>query len=128
MLVTSYLAVQAVIARNAAERRQKQAEALVGFMLGNLTDKLSQVSRLDIMEAVNDQAMAYFQSLPTTDVTEQSLEQRAQALVKIGNVRRDQGNLPGALQSYQAADAMAAKLAQAAPADARTSIGPCRTS
>ena len=117
MLVTSVLAVQAVIARNVAERRQKQAEALVGFMLGDLSDKLSQVSRLDIMEAVNDHAMDFFLSLPSTDVTEQSLHQRVQALVKIGNVRRDQGHLPGALQSYQAARVLSEKLAQSAPAD-----------
>jgi tetratricopeptide (TPR) repeat protein len=117
MIVTTALAVQAVIARHAAERRQKQAEALVAFMLGNLTDKLSQVSRLDVMESVNDKAMDYLQSLPTEDVSEQSLEQRATVLVKIGNVRRDQGHLPEALQSYQSADALSAKLAQAAPAD-----------
>jgi eukaryotic-like serine/threonine-protein kinase len=117
MLVTSFLAVQAVIARQAAERRQKQAEALVGFMLGDLTDKLAQVSRLDIMESVSDQAMAYFQSLPTTDVTEQSLAQRVTALTKIGNVRTDQGHLPEALQSYQAASALSASLVQAAPTD-----------
>lgn len=117
MLVTSFLAVQAVIARHAAERRQKQAEALVGFMLGNLTDRLAEVSRLDIMEAVNDEAMAFFESLPTHDVSEQSLEQRAQALVKIGNVRINQGHLPRALQSYQAAAALSAPLARAAPAD-----------
>jgi tetratricopeptide (TPR) repeat protein len=117
MMLTSFLAVQAVIARHAAERRQKQAEALVDFMLGNLTDKLAQVSRLDILVAVNDQAMAYFQTLPTTDVTDQSLEQRAKALVKIGNVRLDQGHLPQALQTYEAAAALAAKLARAAPTD-----------
>ncbi len=117
MLVTTFLAVQAVIARHAAERRQKQAEALVGFMLGNLTDKLSEVSRLDIMEAVNDEAMAFFESLPTTDVTEESLEQRAQALVKIGNVRSTQGHLAQALHSYNAASALSAQLAQAAPED-----------
>lgn len=116
-LVTGVLAVQAVIAQHAAERRQKQAEALVDFMLGDLSDKLSQVSRLDIMEAVNDHAMDYFQSLPTTDVTAQSLEQRAAALVKIGNVRRDQGRLPDALQSYRAAAALSGQLARAAPGD-----------
>ncbi|MEO5622602.1 MAG: TIR domain-containing protein [Dokdonella sp.] len=115
MLVTSYLAVQAVIARHAAERRQKQAETLVDFMLGDLSDKLTQVSRLDILVAVDDQAMAYFQSLPTTDVTDQSLQQRAKALVRIGNVRRDQGHLPQSLQSFQAAAALEAKLAQASP-------------
>ncbi|MDE2258559.1 MAG: toll/interleukin-1 receptor domain-containing protein, partial [Xanthomonadaceae bacterium] len=47
MLVTSVLAVyalisrrQAVVAQQSAERRQKQAEDLVGFMLGDLNDKL----------------------------------------------------------------------------------------
>jgi len=132
MLVTSFLAVQAVIARHAAERRQKQAEQLVGFMLGDLNDKLAEVSRLDILEAVNDQAMAYFESLPETDVTDEALEQRAKALVKIGNVRSDQGHLPKALDAYQAADHMLAPLARKSPgnvarqlayADVRSYIG-----
>lgn len=132
MLVTSFLAVQAVIARHAAERRQKQAEQLVGFMLGDLNDKLAQVSRLDILEAVNDQAMAYFESLPDTDVTDEALEQRAKALVKIGNVRSDQGHLPKALEAYQAADHLLAPLAHKTPrnvvrqlayADVRAYIG-----
>jgi tetratricopeptide (TPR) repeat protein len=115
MLVTSVLAVQAMRAREAAERRQKQAEALVGFMLGDLNDKLSEVSRLDILEGVHDHAMAYFQSLPDTDVTAQALEQRAQALLRIGNVRQEQGHLDKALQSYEAAERLAGQLASAAP-------------
>jgi len=117
MLVTSILAVQAVIARQAAERRQKQAEALVGFMLGDLNDKLTQVARLDILEGVHDHAMEYFQSLPADDVTDAALEQRARALLRIGNVRQEQGHLDKALASYLAADKLAAALAQAAPAD-----------
>jgi len=40
------LAVDALIERKAAERRQKQAESLVNFMLGDLADKLRQVQRL----------------------------------------------------------------------------------
>ena len=132
MLVTSYLAVQAVIARNAAERRQKQAEALVDFMLGDLTDKLAQVSRLDILESVDNRAMEYFQSLPTADITDQALEQRAKALMKIGNVRLDQGHLPQALQTFETAAVLASRLAKEAPgnidrqlayADILTSIG-----
>jgi tetratricopeptide (TPR) repeat protein len=117
MLVTSYLAVQAVIAQRAAERRQKQAEALVDFMLGDLTDKLSEVSRLDILEAVDNKAMAYFRSLPTTDVTDESLAQRAKALERIGDVRRDQGHLPQALQAYRAAAELTLRLAKARPQD-----------
>ena len=103
MLVTSVLAVQAVVAQKAAERRQKQAEALVDFMLGDLNDKLSEVGRLDILSAVNDKAMAYFKSLPNTDVTAAVLQQRAKALVKIGVVRSDQGELSKAMESFEAA-------------------------
>ena len=115
MLVTSVLAVEAVIARREADRRRDQAEKLVDFMLGNLTDKLRQVSRLDILEDVDDKAMDYFKSLPITDVTDLALEQRAKALVNIGNVRRDQGKLPEALQTYTAAAAIASRLAESAP-------------
>jgi eukaryotic-like serine/threonine-protein kinase len=124
MAATTTLAIMAVIARNAAvvasqaaERRQKQAEGLVDFMLGDLTDKLRQVSRLDILETVDDQAMSYFQSLPTSDATDEALAQRAKALEKIGSVRVDQGHLPAAMEAFQAASKLATALAEKASAD-----------
>ena len=117
MLVTSVLAVQAVVARKAAERRQKQAEVLVDFMLGDLNDKLSEVGRLDILSSVNDKAMAYFQSLPKTDVTDEALEQRAKALVKIGIVRSEQGDFTKAMDSYRASAALSGQLAESSPHD-----------
>ena len=134
MTVTIALAISAVIARNgaevarqAAERRQKQAEHLVGFMLGDLNDKLAQVQRLDIMEAVDDQAMQYFQSLPTTDVTDEALAQRAKALEKIGSVRMDQGHLPAAMQAYRSSLKFAAALAEAAPKNPERQMAYART-
>ncbi len=117
MAITTALAVTAVIARNAAERRQRQAEELIDFMLGDLNDKLAQVSRLDIMASVDDHAMRYFQSLPTTDVTDGTLIQRARTLQKIGSVQLDQGHLPAAMEAYQAALKLSAALAAAAPRD-----------
>jgi eukaryotic-like serine/threonine-protein kinase len=117
MAVTTTLAITAVIARNAAERHQKQAEGLVDFMLGDLGDKLAQVQRLDIMEAVDDQAMRYFQSLPVTDVTDEALMHRSKALQRIGSVRMDQGNLDAAMTSFQTALPLAATLATKAPND-----------
>lgn len=117
MVVTSVLAVQAVIARKAAERRQQQSEELVNFMLGDLNDKLAEFGRLDIMEAVDDQAMRYFESLPTTDVTDAALAQRAKALEKIGSVRLNQGHLPEAMQAYQSSLKLVAGLAAAEPRD-----------
>jgi eukaryotic-like serine/threonine-protein kinase len=126
MLVTGLLAIDAVIARHAAERRQKQAEALVGFMLGDLNDKLAQVQRLDIMEAVDNKALAYFQSLPATDVTDDALEQRVKAMEKIGSVRLDQGRLPAAMSAFRSAAALSGTLAQAAPDDPARQIAHAR--
>ena len=129
MLVTTALAINAVIARRAAvtarqaaERQQKQAEALVDFMLGDLNDKLGQVQRLDILEATNNRAMKYFQSLPTADVTDQALALRAKALQQIGSIRVSQGKLPAALESYRAASALNRELARRAPADSARRI------
>ncbi|MEO5621911.1 MAG: toll/interleukin-1 receptor domain-containing protein [Dokdonella sp.] len=124
MTVTTALAIAAVFARNAAvvaqasaERRQKQAEDLVGFMLGDLGDKLGEVHRLDIMQSVDDKAMAYFATLPSSDASDAALALRVTALEKIGSVRMDQGKTPAALLAYQSASTLAAELAQRAPAD-----------
>lgn len=124
MAVTTVLAIvafiarhEAVVAGHAAERRQKQAEDLVSFMLGDLNDKLAQASRLDIMESVDDQAMAYFQSQPTSDVNDQALAQRAVALAKIGSVRLDQGRLSLAMDAFKASLILTSRLAGEAPAD-----------
>ncbi|MEI7037510.1 toll/interleukin-1 receptor domain-containing protein [Fulvimonas yonginensis] len=125
-LVTGLLAIDATLARRAAERRQKQAEDLIGFMLGDLNDKLAQVQRLDVMEAVDDKAIAYFRALPSTDVTDDALEQRVKALEKIGSVRLDQGRLAPAMRAFQAAMPLARRLAQAAPHDRARQIAYAR--
>lgn len=122
MVVTTTLAISAVIARRDAERRQKQAESLVNFMLGDLGDKLGEVQRLDIMESVDNQAMTYFQSLPTTDVTDEALEQRAKALEQIGSARMEQGHLPEAMQAFQADAKLSRALATADPANVKRQI------
>ena len=118
---------EAVVAQQAAMRRQKQAEGLVGFMLGDLNDKLGQVNRLDIMQSVDDKAMAYFQSLPTIDVNDTALAQRAKALEKIGSIRFDLGNLSGALEAFHASATISSKLAAAAPADTKRQLAYSQT-
>ena len=115
MLVMTGLAISAWNARLAAEQRQREAETLVDFMLGDLNNKLRQVQRLDILEAVDNQAMAYFLARPSTGVNDQALALRVKALQKIGNVREDQGNLPAAMEAYRAAAAAAAELMRRAP-------------
>ena len=133
MAITSVLAVyallsrhqamiaqhQAQVAQQAAQRRQKQAEGLVGFMLGDLNDKLNQVHRLDIMQAVDDKALAYFASLPAADATDSALEMRVKALDKIGMVMTEaHGQLAAATTAYESAATMAAELARRTPNNA----------
>ncbi|MBK6453988.1 MAG: TIR domain-containing protein [Proteobacteria bacterium] len=115
--VVTALAIEARIARKAAEQRQKQAEDLVAFMLTDLNDRLREVQRLDILVAVDNQAMAYFSSLPLHDVTDQTLALRSKALQKIGNVRQDEGQLAAAMESYLAASQLGAELLRRSPDD-----------
>ena len=124
MAITTTLAISALISRHAAnvaradaERRQGQAEKLVGFMLGDLNDKLRDVNRLDILQTVDDKAMAYFNSLPSKDVNDVALAMRVSALQKIGSVRQDQGQIPAALESYSEASTLAAELLRRSPSD-----------
>ena len=109
---------EAVVAKQAAVRRQKQAEGLVGFMLGDLNGKLNEVHRLDILQAVDNRAMAYFKSLPATDVNDEALEQRAEALEQIGTVRMEQGQLVAARQAFLASTRISSQLAASAPRNA----------
>lgn len=134
MAVTAVLAVSAlisrhaaVIAQQAAERRQKQAEDLVGFMLGDLNDKLAQMNRLDIIQAVDDKAMTYFESLSASDVNDTALAQRAKALEKIGIVRNEQGQPANALTAFEASNRIFRQLAAAAPADPESQLAYSRS-
>lgn len=116
--LTTALAVNAVFARRAAERRQKQAEDLIGFMLGDLDDKLRQVNRLDILESVADKSVKYFASMPVADVNDATLAQGARALQKIGRVRFDQGRMDDAETAFTTAQSTADELVRRAPQSA----------
>ena len=72
-------------------------------MLGDLDDKLRQVNRLDILESVADKVVKYFAALPATDLTADALAQRTRAQLKLGAVRRDQGRIDEALETFKGA-------------------------
>jgi tetratricopeptide (TPR) repeat protein len=117
LCLTTTLAVNAVIARHAAERRQKQAEDLVGFMLGDLDDKLREVNRLDILESVADKVVRYFAALPPADVSDDTLAQAVRAQLKLGAVRRDEGHVGEALETFRGALKTSERLVASAPAN-----------
>ena len=101
MAVTATLAGLAVMARQDAERRRGQAESLVGFMLGDMYERLYEIGRTDIYAAVGDKATEYFKSLESDDLTDTALAQRSEALRKIGETRADQEELDRALEAFE---------------------------
>jgi len=101
-VVMSVLALVAVKARHAAENRREHAEALVGYMVGDLRSKLDEVGRLDILEGVGDRVGEYLQTLDPGEVTDESLIQQAKVWRQLGEVAMHQADLPGALERFTA--------------------------
>jgi hypothetical protein len=87
------------IARKESEMRRQQAEGLIGFMLGDLRKKLEPIGKLELLDSVGDQAMAYFATLGERG-TQKELLARAVALKQIGDVRFQQGKLVPALKAF----------------------------
>ena len=110
------LAAAAWVARNDAQRRQAQAEDILGFMLGDLRKKLTTVGRLDLMRAVDDKAIGYFATLDPRDLSDRALEEQARSLTGIGEVRFNEGNHEAALAAFREAYARTTLLYERDPA------------
>ena len=117
MLIALALAASAYIARNDAQRRQRQTEDMLAFMLGDLREKLSTVGRLDLMRVVDDKSTAYFAALDPHDLTDRTLETQARSLIGIGQVRFDEGHLEAAMVAFREAHARSTALYQRQPDD-----------
>jgi tetratricopeptide (TPR) repeat protein len=107
-------AIMAQLARQEAEVRRVQAEGLIRFMLGDLRSKLEPLGRLDVLDAVGNEAMTYFAQLGNLG-TEQELLARAMALRQIGEVRFRQGQLPSASEAFEQSLTIARSLRSQAP-------------
>lgn len=89
-LVMAAMTAVALDARAEAERQRAEAEGLVGFMLGDLREKLKGVGRLDVMTAVNERALAHYGD-DLKRLSPDQLAQRAAIFHALGedNMRRD---------------------------------------
>lgn len=114
-LVMAGLATFAFLSSAEAERQRAAAENLVGFMLGDLREKLTEIGRLDVYDAVGDKSMEYFKSLDPEDARDEVLAQRAVALRQIGAARLDQGDMGAALESFDEALQISTELAARDP-------------
>ena len=115
MAIAIGLAVTAYIARNDAQRRQAQAEDILGFMLGDLRKNLTKVGRLDLMRSVDDKATGYFATLDPRDLSDRTLEEQARSLTGIGEVRINEGNHKEAMAAFREAHARSTALYQREP-------------
>ncbi len=115
MGVTSTLAVTAFQARDEAREQRRQAEGLVGFMLGDLKDKLQPIGRLDTLDAVGSRALAYYEKQDKSELSDGALAQRASALTLIGEIAQTRGDLQAALARYQEAFASTAEAVRRDP-------------
>ena len=115
MAIAIGLAATAWVARNDAQRRQAQAEDILGFMLGDLREKLTTVGRLDLMRAVDDKATGYFATLKPRDLNDRALEEQARSLTGIGQVRLGEAKHDEAMAAFREAYARSSTLAKRQP-------------
>ncbi len=115
MSIAIGLAATAYLARNDAQRRQAQAEDILGFMLGDLRKKLTTVGRLDLMHAVDNKAAGYFATLDPRDMSDRALEEQARSLTGIGEVRLAEGDHDAAMTAFREAHARSTALRERAP-------------
>jgi eukaryotic-like serine/threonine-protein kinase len=104
-------------ARAVAELRQGQAEDLIGFMVGDLRQRLAPIGRLDVLDEVGRKALEYFAAVPESELSDEELFRRSEALMQLGQVRFDQDDRDAALASFREALALAKGL-EARGADA----------
>jgi len=119
MAITLGLAISAYIARDDAQRRQAQAEALIDFLIGPLHKELRTIGRTDVLVSLGEEAMKYFSSLAPRDLNDDVLARQAQALTQIGEVAIDQGRLEDAQKALVPAYERLLELSQRSPGDGR---------
>ena len=103
MLIATGLAVTAIQARDAARDQRREAEGLVGFMLGDLRSKMEPLGRLDVLDSVGARALAYYQKQDKGSLSDESLAQRSKALTLLGEIANTRGDLNTAIRLYREA-------------------------
>ena len=92
-------------------------------MVGDLRTKLAAVGRLEILDDVGKQALAYFASVPADALSDEELYRRSQALHQLGQVRQARADLAGALKAYEDSLAQAQEVVRRNPDNADWQLG-----
>lgn len=117
-LSMALLFIFAIVARRDAEHQRQQAEGLIEFMLTDLRSKLEGVGRLDILDTVNDRALAYYgEQKDLSALPLESLERRARILHAMGEDDQKRGAENTALAKFREAHRVTGALLSANPDD-----------
>lgn len=100
-----------------ARRQRGEAEGMVEFMLTDLRDRLQAVGRLDVLTAVNRQALEYYARQGLEGLGADSLERRARVLHAMGADDIKRGKYDEALAQFREAARTTKALLDAAPDD-----------
>ncbi|MDX2416802.1 MAG: toll/interleukin-1 receptor domain-containing protein [Xanthomonadales bacterium] len=103
LVITVFLAITAMMARDEATQRRNQAEDLLGFMVGDLRESLQPIGRLDLLEEVGARAMDYFATVKVKDLTDSEMSRQAQVMTQLGEIRVSQLQYSQALASFNEA-------------------------
>jgi tetratricopeptide (TPR) repeat protein len=116
-VITGYLALTAILARDDANQRRRQAEDLLGFMVGDLRKRLEPIGRLDLLQGVGDQAMTYFATVRPENLSDLELRRQAEIMTQLGEIRVNELQYEDALKSFQEAYERTSALYLNAPDD-----------
>jgi tetratricopeptide (TPR) repeat protein len=117
LVIALWQAKAAVEAGNEATARRRQAEDLIGFMLGDLREQLIQVGRLDALDATMAKVSEYVRAEQGTVADADALAQRSSVLTGIVRTERERGRLPQAAAAVDEALRVARQLVATEPGE-----------
>ena len=89
---------------------QANLEAVMNFMLFDLSDKLEPIGKLDLLRSVTEKVLAHYQSMANDDPSADSSSHRFTALKNLAHVLALQGDSAKAMQAYRTSLIIAEKL------------------
>ena len=116
-IAIAFFALRAESERARADQRRRQAEELIGFMVGDLREKLASAERLEVLDEVSAAALDYFAAVPAAELSDAELANRSRLLYQIGDVRIRKGDLVGAIPPLEESLDLARRLAERHPDD-----------
>jgi len=102
-LISTALGLMARKAQGSADQHRVEAEALMGYMLGEFAEKLRPLGRLDLLDSVSSKALTYLSSSESLLESPTALNQRAKALQVIAEVNTARSNPEKAFEALTAA-------------------------